>query len=210
MESQELTDEEISSIGTTQALEEGLSVATSKFNTERFGALSVHPNSASATNLGTANGSGTDHYRDMHPSSLQDDDFGTHGNFDDNFDDLDFAGLDEDFEVDDTAMDAEQDHPQLTASRTAAVETRSRRMIVEENSQDSSESEALREKLVEVALVAFVHAEANMTVIRKSTHNQQTTYLHFLFIFVVGGAIESKGCGIAVQVGRGYYPSLQP
>ncbi|KAF9293054.1 hypothetical protein BGZ88_005854 [Linnemannia elongata] len=150
IESQELTDEEMSSIGTTQALEEGLSVATSKFNTERFGALSVHPNSGSATNLGTATGSGTDHYRNMHPSSLQDDDFGTHGNFDDNFDDLDFAGLDEDFEADDIAMDAEQDHPQLTASRTAAVETRSRRTIVEENSQDSSESEALKEKLAEL------------------------------------------------------------
>ncbi|KAG0055008.1 hypothetical protein BGZ90_005841 [Linnemannia elongata] len=86
----------------------------------------------------------------MLPSSLQDDDFGTHGNFDDNFDDLDFAGLDEDFEADDIAMDAEQDHPQLTANRTAAVETRSRRTIVEENSQDSSESEALKEKLAEL------------------------------------------------------------
>lgn len=168
----------MSSIGTTQALEEGLSVATSKFNTERFGALSVHPNSASATNLGTATGSGTDHYRNMHPSSLQDDDFGTHGNFDDNFDDLDFAGLDEDFEADDIAMDAEQDHPQLTASRTAAVETRSRRTIVEENSQDSSESEALKEKLAEVTLVALVHAQTNMNVMRKSINNRQTTYLH--------------------------------
>lgn len=197
----------MSSIGTTQALEEGLSVATSKFNTERFGALSVHPNSASATNLGTTTGLSTDHYREIHPSSLQDDDFGTHGNFDDNFDDLDFAGLDEDFEADDFAMDAVQDHPQLTASRMTAVEPRSRRVIVEENSQESSESEALRGKLAEVTLVAPVHVRANMTVVRKSIHNQQTIYL-YSFTFVVGGAIESKGCRIAVQVGRGHHPSL--
>lgn len=152
-----MTDAEMSSIGTTQALEEGLSVATSKFNTERFGALSVHPNSAPATNLGTATGSGIDQYRDVHPSNVQDDEFDNHGNFD-NLDDFDFTDLDDDFAVDDIAMEAEHDHPRLSGSSTA-VETRSRRMIVEENSQDS-ESEALKEKLAEVMLISYVHTQS--------------------------------------------------
>lgn len=169
MDSQDITDAEMSSMGTTQALEEGLSVATSKFNTERFGALSVHPNSAPATNLGTAAGSGTYQYRDMHPSSLQDDEFDNHGNFD-NLDDFDFTDLDDDFAVDDIAMDTEHDHPRLSGSR-AAVETRSRRMIVEENSQDSSESEALKEKLAEVMLVSSVYTQVEMKMEYLSAHD---------------------------------------
>jgi hypothetical protein len=158
MDSQDMTDAEMSSIGTTQALEEGLSVATSKFNTERFGALSVHPNSAPATNLGTATGSGTDQYRDVHPSGIQDDEFDNHGNFD-NLDDFDFTDLDDDFAVDDIAMDTEHDYPRLSGSRVA-VETRSRRLVVEENNQDSSESEALKEKLAEV-MVLFAYPSGN-------------------------------------------------
>ncbi|KAG0375470.1 hypothetical protein BGX24_009038 [Mortierella sp. AD032] len=139
----------MSSIGTTQALEEGLSVATSKFNTERFGALSFHPNSVSGTNIGAGTGSGTDQgYRDSDALDLPDD-YDPSDNYD-NFNDVDFTELDDDFEVEEDAMETDKGHPRSTASRTADTETRSRRTIVEEISQDSSESDALREKLAQM------------------------------------------------------------
>ncbi|KAF9923621.1 hypothetical protein FBU30_006371 [Linnemannia zychae] len=147
-DTQDVTDTEMSSIGTTQALEEGLSVATSKFNTERFGALSVHPNSTSATHPGVSSGLSTE--RDIQPSGLQDDDdFDPNNNFD-NFDDLDFTELDDDFEDQGNAMETDIVLPQSPPDRRVDAATRPRSMLVEENSLSASQSEALREKLAEM------------------------------------------------------------
>ncbi|KAF9081543.1 hypothetical protein BGX23_000753 [Mortierella sp. AD031] len=158
-------DAETSSIGTTQALEEGLSVATSKFNTERFGALSVPPGSAtSTTNLGNGTATattslGTERGTHImaHRSDLQDDidELDHNEHFDD---DLDFTELGEvDFGGEDILMDNNDDKGNLELSEgdeTAAVaegRPKARRMIVEEDSQQSIENEILRQKVAEMA-----------------------------------------------------------
>ncbi|KAF9904205.1 hypothetical protein EC991_002953 [Linnemannia zychae] len=138
-------DAEMSSIGTTQALEEGLSVATSKFNTARFGTLSVHPNSASGTNFGAGTVSGTDQgYRDMDVSDFQDDDF------DGELEGVDFSEIDNACGIEEIAMETDIGHPDSTASRTTDSEARTRRMTTDDEAQGFSESEALREKLAKM------------------------------------------------------------
>ncbi|KAF9087199.1 hypothetical protein BGX29_000957 [Mortierella sp. GBA35] len=192
-------DAETSSIGTTQALEEGLSVATSKFNTERFGALSVPPGSAtSTTNLGNGTATattslGTERGTHImaHRSDLQDDidELDHNEHFDD---DLDFTELGEvDFGGEDILMDNNDDKGNLELSEgdeTATVaegRPKARRMIVEEDSQQSIENEILRQKVAEMAEIIKARDTELMTksgevsILRMNldTHKKETRML---------------------------------
>ncbi|KAF9123614.1 hypothetical protein BGW39_008828 [Mortierella sp. 14UC] len=77
----------------------------------------------------------------MDASDFQDDEF------DGELEGLDFTDLDNACGVEEIVMETSKGHPSSTEIRTTSSETRTRRIIVDEEAQDSSQSDVLRDRL---------------------------------------------------------------